>query len=134
VLSPKGGALAKMLLPFKMGLGGRIGSGKQFWSWISLDDLCAAIVHCIQATGLHGPVNIVSPTPVTNAEFTKVLGRALGRPTIFLMPAFAARAALGEMADSLLLASARVEPAKLKSSRFMFRHSELESTLKSLLA
>jgi hypothetical protein len=133
VLSPKGGALAKMLLPFKMGLGGRIGSGKQFWSWVSLDDLCAAIVHCIQATGLHGPVNIVSPAPVTNAEFTKALGRALGRPTIFPMPAFAARAALGEMADPLLLASARVEPGKLTSSRFEFRHPELEATLKSLL-
>jgi uncharacterized protein (TIGR01777 family) len=133
VLSPKGGALAKMLLPFKMGLGGRIGSGKQFWSWISLDDLCSAIVHCINATGLHGPVNIVSPAPVTNAEFTKALGRALGRPTIFPIPAFAARAVFGEMADPLLLASARVEPAKLASSRFVFRHPELESTLKSLL-
>jgi uncharacterized protein len=133
VLSPKGGALAKMLLPFKMGLGGRIGSGKQFWSWISLDDLCAAIVHCIQATGLHGPVNIVSPAPVTNAEFTKALGRALGRPTMFPIPAFAARAVFGEMADPLLLASARVEPAKLTSSRFVFRHRELGSTLKSLL-
>jgi len=133
VLSPKGGALAKMLLPFKMGLGGRIGSGQQYWSWISLDDLCAAIVHSIQAPGLHGPVNIVSPTPVTNAEFTKALGRALGRPTIFPMPAFVARAALGEMADPLLLASARVEPAKLVSSRFVFRYPELEPTLKSLL-
>ena len=133
VLSAKGGALEKMLLPFKFGLGGRIGSGNQFWSWIALDDVCTAILHCIQATGLHGPVNIVSPSPVTNLEFTKVLGRVLGRPTIFPMPAFAARIALGEMADELLLASARVEPAKLVSSRFVYRHKELEPTLRYLL-
>ena len=133
VLSPNGGALGKMLLPFKLGLGGRIGSGKQFWSWISLDDLCGAIVHCTQATGLHGPVNIVSPTPVTNSEFTKSLGRALGRPTIFPVPTFVLRTALGEMADALVLASARVEPTKLTASRFVFRHTELNSTLRYLL-
>jgi uncharacterized protein (TIGR01777 family) len=132
VLSPSGGALGKMLLPFKLGLGGRIGSGRQFWSWISLDDLCGAIAHCTQATELHGPVNIVSPTPVTNAEFTKALGRALGRPTIFPVPAFALRTALGEMADALVLASARVEPKKLMASRFVFRHTELEATLRYL--
>ncbi|HEU5238270.1 MAG TPA: TIGR01777 family oxidoreductase [Pyrinomonadaceae bacterium] len=134
VLSAKGGALGKMLLPFKLGLGGRIGSGSQFWSWISIDDLCGAIVHCIQAPGLHGPVNIVSPTPITNADFTKVLGRVLRRLTILPMPAFAARMALGEMADALLLASARVEPTKLVASRFVFRHKELESTLKHVLS
>jgi uncharacterized protein len=132
VLSPSGGALGKMLLPFKLGLGGRIGSGRQFWSWISLDDLCGAIAHCTQATELHGPVNIVSPTPVTNSEFTKALGRALGRPTIFPVPAFALRTALGEMADALVLASARVEPKKLMASRFVFRHTELEATLRYL--
>jgi uncharacterized protein (TIGR01777 family) len=132
VLSPSGGALGKMLLPFKLGLGGRIGSGRQFWSWISLDDLCGAIAHCTQATELHGPVNIVSPTPVTNSEFTKALGRALGRPTIFPVPAFALRTALGEMADALVLASARVEPKKLMASRFVFRHPELEATLRYL--
>src|SRR5438876_4138316 len=113
VLSSKGGALGKMLLPFKLGVGGKIGSGNQYWSWISLDDLCAAILHSTQATGLHGPVNAVSPTPVTNIEFTKTLGRVLSRPTVFPMPAAAARLALGEMANELLLASARVEPAKL---------------------
>ena len=132
VLSPSGGALGKMLLPFKLGLGGRIGSGRQFWSWISLDDLCGAIAHCTQAAELHGPVNIVSPTPVTNSEFTKALGRALGRPTIFPVPAFVLRAALGEMADALVLASARVEPKKLMASRFVFRHTELEATLRYL--
>ena len=133
VLSSKGGAMGKMLLPFKMGVGGKIGSGDQYWSWISLDDLCGAIIHCIQATGLHGAVNIVSPSPVTNSEFTKALGRVLSRPTIFPLPAFAARLALGEMADALLLASAKVEPAKLSASRFVFRHKDLEATLRQLL-
>jgi hypothetical protein len=133
VLSSKGGAMGKMLLPFKLGVGGKIGSGRQYWSWISLDDLCGAIVHSLQAN-LHGPVNAVSPTPVTNLEFTKALGRAISRPTIFPMPAFAARIALGEMADELLLASARVEPTKLMASRFGFRHRELEATLRYLLA
>jgi uncharacterized protein (TIGR01777 family) len=133
VLSRTGGAMGKMLLPFKLGLGGPIGSGKQYWSWISLDDVCGAIAHCIQSPGLKGPVNIVSPSPVTNLEFTKSLGRVLKRPTILPMPDFAARLALGEMADSLLLASARVEPAKLVATRFPFRHRELEPTLRYLL-
>jgi len=133
VLSSKGGALDKMLLPFKLGVGGKIGSGNQYWSWISLNDLCAAFLHSIQATSLHGPVNVVSPTPVTNLSFTKTLGRVLSRPTVFPMPAFAARIVLGEMADELLLASARVEPAKLLASRFVFRHRELEPALRYLL-
>jgi uncharacterized protein (TIGR01777 family) len=134
VLSAAGGALAKMLLPFKLGLGGRLGSGDQYWSWISLDDVCGAILHVIQAASLHGPVNIVAPSPVTNAEFTKTLGRVLGRPTIFPMPALAARLAFGEMADALMLASARVEPAKLLASRFVFRHKELEPALRRELS
>jgi uncharacterized protein (TIGR01777 family) len=133
VLSGKGGALGKMLLPFKLGVGGRIGSGNQYWSWISIDDLCAGILHCIQANTVHGAVNMVSPSPITNLEFTKVLGRVLGRPAIFPMPAFAARLVLGEMADALLLASARVEPAKLAASRFVFRYKDLEATLRYLL-
>jgi len=133
VLSREGGALGKMLLPFKLGLGGRIGSGRQFWSWISIEDMCAAIVHCIQSDGLRGPVNIVSPSPVTNLEFTVALGRVLGRPTIFPMPALAARLALGEMADALLLASARVKPEKLTGSGFSFKHTNLNSTLTDLL-
>jgi uncharacterized protein len=114
-------------------VGGKIGSGNQYWSWISLDDVCSAIVHCIQAAGLHGPVNIVSPSPVTNFEFTKTLGRILRRPTIFPLPVFAARLAFGEMADALLLASARVEPTKLIASRFVFKHKELQPTLQYLL-
>jgi uncharacterized protein len=133
VLSEKGGALEKMLLPFKVGVGGKIGSGHQYWSWISLEDVCGVIVHCIQASGLHGPVNTVSPSPVTNLEFTKTLGRVLGRPTIFPLPAVAARLALGEMADALLLSSARVEPIKLLGSRFVYKHKELEPTLRHLL-
>jgi uncharacterized protein (TIGR01777 family) len=133
VLSAKGGALPKMLFPFKVGIGGKIGSGEQYWSWISLEDLCSAIVHCIHASGLHGPVNAVSPSPVTNLEFTRALGRVLHRPTIFPLPAFAARLVLGEMADALLLASARVEPAKLMGSRFVFGHKDLEPALEELL-
>jgi uncharacterized protein (TIGR01777 family) len=133
VLSKDGGALPKMLLPFKLGVGGRIGSGNQYWSWISLDDVCAAIQHCIQASTLHGAVNLVAPSPVTNQGFTKALGQVLGRPTIFPLPAFAARLALGEMADALLLASARVEPAKLQASRFVFRNKDLQPALQHLL-
>lgn len=133
VLSKDGGALPKMLLPFKLGVGGKIGSGNQYWSWISLEDVCAAIQHCIQASSLHGPVNLVSPSPVTNREFTRTLGQVLGRPTIFPLPAFAARLALGEMADALLLASARVEPSKLQASRFVHRHKDLKPALQQLL-
>jgi len=134
VLSERGGALPKMLLPFRLGLGGRVGSGKQYWSWISIDDLCSGIIHSVQASSLHGPVNMVSPSAVTNLEFTKALGRVLRRPTVFPMPSFAARLAFGEMADALLLASARVEPAKLVASRFVFRHKDLDATLEYLLA
>ena len=134
VLSGKGGALRKMLLPFKLGIGGKIGSGEQYWSWISIDDHCAAILHCIQASSLHGPVNSVSPSPVTNLEFTKALGRVLGRPVIFPLPAFAARLVLGEMSDPLLLASARIEPSKLMASRFIFRHKDPESALRYVLS
>ena len=126
--------MARMVLPFKFGVGGRIGSGNQYWSWVSLEDVCGSIVHCIHEKSLNGAVNIVSPSPVTNLDFTKILGRVLHRPTMFPMPAFAARLALGEMADELLLASARVEPAKLIGSRFVFRHRELEPTLRELLA
>jgi len=133
VLSKKGGAMGKMLLPFKLGVGGKIGSGRQYWSWISLEDLCNAIVHCIATSSIHGPMNMVSPSPVTNLQFTKALGSVVRRPTLFPLPAFAARLALGEMADALLLASARVEPTKLLSSGFVFKDSQLEPTLRGLL-
>lgn len=133
VLHPKGGALKQMLLPFKLGAGGVVGSGKQWWSWIALDDLVGAFEHALANQNLRGPVNAVAPQAVTNAEFTKTLGRVLSRPTIFPMPAFAARLALGEMADELLLASARVEPTQLVASGYAFRYPQLEPALRHLL-
>jgi uncharacterized protein (TIGR01777 family) len=133
ILSARGGALAKMLTPFKLGLGGIIGSGRQFMSCIALDDCVAVIQHVLVNQSLAGPVNVVGPTPVTNHEFTKTLGRVLGRPTIFPMPAFAARLALGEMADELLLSSNRVEPKKLLTSGFQFQHPALEAALRHVL-
>jgi uncharacterized protein (TIGR01777 family) len=133
VLSAAGGALAKMLFPFKMGAGGRIGSGQQYMSWIALDDLLGAIYHALITDTLHGPVNAVAPNPVTNAEFTKTLGRVLRRPTLFPLPAFAARAAFGEMADALLLASTRVQPARLTDTGYAFRYPELAGALRHVL-
>lgn len=133
VLSPDGGALAKMLTPFRLGVGGKMGSGKQWWSWIALQDLVGVILHAIGTDSLQGPVNAVSPNPVRNSEFTKILGSVLSRPTLFPMPAFAARLALGEMADELLLASQRVEPAKLKASGYIFEQPDLPPALKNLL-
>jgi uncharacterized protein (TIGR01777 family) len=133
ILSAKGGALDKMLTPFKMGVGGKIGSGEQFMSWITLDDTIGVIKHALVNETLSGPVNVVAPEPVTNGEFTKTLGRVLSRPTIFAVPAFAARLAFGEMADAALLASERVEPARLKHSGYVFQHPELEGALRHLL-
>ena len=124
---------SKMLLPFKLGVGGRVGSGKQYWSWISIDDAAGVAHHAIMTEGLVGPVNTVAPNPATNIEFTKMLGRVLRRPTIFPMPAFAARLALGEMADELLLASARVDARKLLESGYEFRQPTLEAALRHLL-
>ena len=133
VLTPKGGALAQMLTPFKLGAGGVIGSGEQFWSWIVLDDLVGAIHHALATESLTGPVNATSPNPVTNREFTKTLGRVIRRPTILPMPAFAARLALGQMADELLLASARVLPQRLLATNYAFRDPELEGALRRML-
>ncbi len=133
VLSPAGGALAKMLPPFKMGVGGKVGDGKQFMSWIALDDVVGTILHVLTHERLTGPVNAVSPNPVTNLQFTRTLGRVLRRPTIFPMPALAARMAFGEMADELLLSSTRVQPARLTGSGFQFRYASLESALRHLL-
>lgn len=133
ILSPAGGALKKMLLPFKLGAGGRIGSGEQFMSWIAIDDAVGAIHHVIVTESLQGPVNGVAPTPVSNAEFTRTLARVLSRPAIAPMPAFAARLAFGEMADSLLLASQRVMPKRLQSAGYRFRYPELEGALRHLL-
>ena len=133
VLSAAGGALALMLTPFKLGLGGRVGTGQQYMSWIALDDLAGIIQHALANESLRGPVNAVAPRAITNREFTKTLGRVLGRPTIFPMPAFAARLAFGQMADELLLASARVEPTRLIASGYKFRTPELEAALRHLL-
>jgi uncharacterized protein (TIGR01777 family) len=133
VLSPTGGALARMLLPFKMGAGGVIGSGQQYMSWIALDDSIGAMHHALITESLCGPVNAVAPHPVTNREFTKTLGRVLRRPTLVPLPAFAARLAFGEMADALLLASTRVEPARLLESGYAFRYPDLTSALRHLL-
>ena len=132
-LSTQGGALAKILLPFKLGLGGRVGSGKQYWSWIGLEDLIRAILHCLDTPTLSGPVNATSPFPVTNAEFTRTLGRVLKRPTFIPVPAFAARMALGEMANELLLSSTRVHCGKLQEAGFDFRHANLRDCLAHLL-
>ena len=134
VLTRKGGALQKMLPPFRMGVGGVIGDGSQSMSWIALDDAVGAVQHALSTEGLRGPVNAVSPMPVTNRGFTKALGRVLGRPTILPMPAFAARLAFGEMADALLLASLRVVPDRLRGTGYAFRYPELEPALRHLLA
>jgi uncharacterized protein (TIGR01777 family) len=130
VLSASGGALTKMLMPFKLGAGGRIGSGEQYMSWIALDDVTGAILHALAHEELEGAVNVVAPRPVTNAEFTKTLGGVLGRPTIFAVPAFAARLAFGEMADAALLASQRAEPARLTATNYKFKYPELEGALR----
>ncbi len=133
VFDGEGGALQKMLTPFKLGLGGKVGSGTQYMSWITLEDLIGVIRRAIEDESLRGPVNAVAPQPVTNGEFTKALGGALGRPTIFAVPAFAARLAFGETADALLLASTRVEPARLKEVGYQFKHPEIEEALRSVL-
>ena len=133
ILSPAGGALKKMLTPFKFGLGGKIGDGRQFMSWIALDDVVGAIVHILANADVSGPVNLVAPTPVTNGDYTKTLGRVLGRPTIFPMPAFAAKLAFGEMADALLLSSTRVVPQALQAARYEFKYPALEPALRHLL-
>ena len=133
VLSTRGGALKTMLLPFKLGLGGVLGTGKQFMSWVSLDDVVGMIQFLIAHNSLQGPVNLVAPNAVSNREFTKTLGRALHRPTIFPLPAFVARMAFGEMADELLLASTRVLPKKLIDSGYQFLHPELEEAFEQML-
>jgi uncharacterized protein (TIGR01777 family) len=133
ILSPRGGALAKMLLPFRLGGGGRIGSGKQWWSWISLDDVIGAIHHALLTESVTGPINVVAPTPLTNADFTRVLAAVLRRPAFFPVPATAARLALGEMASELLLASAHVVPQRLIESGYTFRHPTLELALRHML-
>ena len=133
VLSPEGGALGTTLPIFKLGGGGRIGSGEQWWSWVVLDDIVGAILHALNTDSLEGPANVTAPNPLTNARYTKTLGRVLNRPTFVPVPAPAARIALGQVADALLLASARIEPAKLEETGYRFQYPELEGALRHLL-
>ncbi len=133
ILSRNGGALKLMLPPFRLGLGGRLGSGRQYMSWISIEDVVGVIQHALTTDSVKGPANAVSPVAVTNAEFTKTLGGVLRRPTIFPMPAFAVRTLFGEMGQELLLASQRVLPERLRQSGYSFRHPELEQALRALL-
>ena len=130
VLSPRGGALAKMLTPFKLGMGGPIGNGRQFMSWISLDDAVSAMHHLLMHEEITGPVNLVAPNAVTNREFGKAVGRVLHRPAFAPLPAFIARLAFGQMADEILLAGARVMPSRLLDSQFAFRDPTLEESLR----
>ena len=130
VLGARGGALKRMLFPFRLGLGGRLGNGRQRMSWIALDDLLGVIHFALVTATLTGPVNAVTPSSVTNGEFTRVLGRILGRPTPFPVPAPVLRMLLGEMAEELLLSSARVRPLRLEEARFRFFHPELEGALR----
>jgi uncharacterized protein len=133
ILSRDGGALPKMLPPFRMGVGGRIGTGRQWMSWIHIADVVGAIEHALDNPSVSGAVNVVGPNPAMNAEFTRTLARALHRPAIFPMPSFAARLAFGEMGDALLLASQRVEAAKLTANGYRFQFEDLSAALAALL-
>ena len=130
VLSRRDGALARMLLPFRLGLGGVIGNGLQYMSWIDIDDLVRAIEFLLADPTLQGPVNLVAPSPVTNRTFTKILGRALHRPTLLPLPAFMVKLIFGQMGESLLLDSARVLPKKLEGAGFRFDYATLEDALR----
>jgi len=133
ILTPRGGALSKMLLPARLGLGGPMGSGAQWLSWVSMDDVLGAIYHAMATDSVHGPMNIVAPNPVTNLSFAKTLGAVLSRPAFVPAPAAVLRLALGEMADALLLSSTRVQPAALLSSGYEFRFPKLDDALRHLL-
>jgi uncharacterized protein (TIGR01777 family) len=133
VMSANGGALPKMLLPFRLGMGGRLGNGRQWWSWVSVEDVVGAIHHVLNNDSLQGPVNTVAPNPVTNAEFTTTLAAVLKRPALFPMPAFAVRLVFGKMGVELFLASQRVEPAKLMASGYQFQHPDLRKALEEIL-
>jgi uncharacterized protein len=135
VLSRSGGALKRQLPLFRLGLGGRLGSGRQYVSWITLEDEVGAIIHALTNASLAGPVNLTAPNPVTNADFTRALARALGRPAVLSVPSFALGVALGqEMTEEMLLASARVMPDRLQASGFQFKHPDLPEALSSVLA
>ncbi|WP_417396577.1 TIGR01777 family oxidoreductase [Gimesia chilikensis] len=133
ILDRKGGALGQMLTPFKMGVGGRLGSGKQYWSWIALPDVIDALQFCLNHSELAGPVNFVAPDEVTNLEFTKTLGKVLSRPTCLPVPAWGVKTAFGEMGQELMLTSARVVPKKLIEAGFQFQYPQLEDAFRSVL-
>ncbi|MFZ0200001.1 MAG: TIGR01777 family oxidoreductase [Candidatus Sulfotelmatobacter sp.] len=133
VLSRKGGALGAMLTPFKLGLGGRLGDGQQWMSWIDVRDMVGAIHHILKNDLIQGPVNLVAPKPVRNVEFVKTLANVLTRPAIFPLPAFAVKLALGEMGEELLLASQKVGASKLISSGYPFRYRDLRASLESVM-
>jgi uncharacterized protein (TIGR01777 family) len=133
ILAREGGALPKMMLAFKIGAGGKLGSGQQWMSWVTLEDVVGTLRFAIENNSARGPINIVSPQPLQNAEFTKVLARAMHRPALFPAPAFALRLALGEMADALLLSSQRVLPQVLEKLGYRFLQSDLSAALKSLV-
>lgn len=133
ILDRKGGALGQMLTPFKMGVGGRLGSGKQYWSWIALPDVINALQFCLNHSELAGPVNFVAPDEVTNLEFTKTLGKVLSRPTCLPVPAWGVKTAFGEMGQELMLTSARVIPKKLTEAGFQFQYPQLEDAFRSVL-
>lgn len=134
VLSPNGGALAALLPAFKLCLGGKIGSGKQYMSWVALEELLGILHHILKTESLSGPINIASPYPVTNETFTKILGKILNRPTLLSMPTFFARLAFGEMADEVLLTSQRTSSQKLLDSGYQFCQPDLELALKQMLS
>lgn len=134
ILSARGGALAKMLPIFRLGLGGKLGSGKQWMSWVSLSDVVGITRRALEDSSMRGTFNAASPSPVRNSDYTRTLGRVLGRPTLFPAPAFALRLMLGEMADALLLASQRVIPKHLQEAGFRFEDSDLESGLRSAIS
>src|SRR5216684_1383954 len=134
ILAREGGALAKMLLPFKLGAGGRLGSGQQWMSWVTLEDVVGALRLAVENNSARGTINVVSPQPVQNAEFTKILAKAIHRPALFPAPAFALRFALGEMADALLLSSQRVAPQVLEKLGHRFLQPDLSSALAAVLA
>jgi len=134
ILAREGGALAKMMTPFKLGVGGRLGSGRQWMSWVTLEDVVGILRMAIEKAALRGAVNVVAPGAVRNAEFTKVLAKTLRRPALFPAPEFALRLALGEMADALLLGSQRVAPSRLEQIGYRFLRADLATALKSVLA
>ena len=133
IIAGAGGMMARMLTPFKMGVGGKVGSGKQYISWVAIDDVIGAIILALTDESVRGPANIVSPNPVTNEEFTKTLGEVLSRPTALTIPAFAARLTFGEMADEMLLVSQRVIPKRLSEARYGFQFPALAGAFRKYL-